>query len=155
MGLWNSKAAPASDEWILVTPPGQGDKHLVRDRARAIAHVVPAVAQRQLIEQCVPVVAVHVAKATGALVAGPAVEFDEDAELVISHIAVVGKSGMGGLTIAARETVGTLNSAQVEQLERRLRSICDVGQQVGQQGSMSMAGAVLQAAQQAARRGES
>ncbi len=69
--------------------------------------------------------------------ADPAVHLNKEGVGGIRHI--VGSSGGGSLSYAAREPMGALNLAVVAKLGRALAAGCDISEDIKQQGAMGMA----------------
>ena len=91
-------------------------EHLIRDHTGATGHVEPAVAQRHLVPEGVLVGAVHVAKASDAVVALLAVQLDEQLEPLVEHVPDVRQPAPGALPVAAGKAVGPLDIAEITEL---------------------------------------
>jgi hypothetical protein len=117
---------------------------LVGDRTGARCHVQVAVAQRQLVTECVLVVPVHVAEPSFALMTDATIELDDQAEPLVLDVALVRKIGPRTLALTSRQAMSALHVLEVAQLEVGANTLLDLGQQAGDESTVALPRALFE-----------
>jgi hypothetical protein len=106
-------------------------------------HVVPAVAQRDPLDERELIVSVHVPEAANSLMACASIELDQDLIVVIANIACVWQAVSALLSIPARQPVWAFDVMEEPHLQWRLCTRCHVTQDVSEESPMLAAAALV------------